>query len=124
MDMDEITQVGTVELLRLRIYPLDANTGRELLATQVVVEPGTYPVYRDGDAVFWLLSGRLLANGQRKIGDGLFMQGGGLDRGIGPTFVFPSPRYGPDELAEFLAEPLCIEGDPAQRLRFHLEGSA
>lgn len=108
--------VGTVEVLRRRVYPLDPATGDHPLSTSVVVEPDTFPVFRDVDAYYWMMTGRINAR-HRKIGDGLFVMGG-QDEGEGPTVTFPSPRFGPEQLAELLAEPTCTEGDPAQRLRF------
>jgi hypothetical protein len=114
--VSDIEIVGAVELLRQRVYPLDPNTGDHALSTEVVVEPGTFPVYRDADAYFWLMTGCL--NGRsRKIGDGLFVMGG-QDEGHGPSVTFPSPRFGPEQMREFMAEPTCTEGDPDQRLRF------
>jgi hypothetical protein len=117
-ETDTINQAGTVEVLQLRIYPLDAMTGDHTLSTEVVVEPGTFPLYRDGDAYFWMLTGRINTR-SRKIGDGMFIMGGS-DGGDGPEVTFPSRRYGPVQLAELMDEPTCTEGDPAQRLRFDL----
>jgi hypothetical protein len=91
--------------------------GGEAAATHVRVEPGVYPLYRYHDAVYWLMSGRVTGGGGfEKIGDGLFLMGGG-DEGDGPEVVFPSRRFGPEEWAEFRAEPACAEGDSEQRLR-------
>lgn len=110
-------QIGTVEVLRTRVYPLDPEMGREPLATTVVVEPGTYPVYRDFDAYYWMMTGRINARGSTKIGDGLFSMLN-RDEASGPEVTFPSRRYGPDEWTDFIAEPTCTEGHPEQRLRF------
>lgn len=117
-ETEQIVQAGTVEVLRVRIYPLDPATGDHALSTEVVVPPGVYPVYRDGDAYFWMLTGQINTR-SRKIGDGLLVMGGS-DGGDGPTVTFPSRRYGPVQLAEFMDDPMCTEGDEAQRLRFDL----
>lgn len=108
-------EIGTVEVLKARVYPLDPNN-HAATATTVVVEPGIYPLYRHHDAMYWMMSGQINRNGFDKVGDGLFAVSGG-DVGEGPEVRFPSPRFGPDQWAEFLAESTCIEGHPDQRLR-------
>jgi hypothetical protein len=108
---------GTVEILRLRIYPLDPQTADQPLATSVAVEPGVYPVYRKADAYCWVMTGRLNER-QEKIADGLFV----MHRGDNPSGVevqFPSRIRGAEEFAELLAHPTCQPG-PDQRLRFSL----
>jgi len=112
----EIEQIGTVEVLRTRIYALDPETAEHPLATQVVVQPGTYPLYRQFEAVWWMMTGKINGGGISKIGDGMFSMIRG-DFGSGPDVTFPSRRYGPEQWAEFIAEPICTDGDPGQRLR-------
>ena len=109
-------EVGTVEILRERVYPLDPNTGDSPVASTVVVAPGVYPLWRVADATYWMMSGHLNSGGFDKIGDGLFVMRAG-DGADGPQVTFPSRRFGPDEWAAFLADPSCVEGDPEQRLR-------
>lgn len=114
--IEEWQRVGTVEVLRLRIYPLDpANDS--VLRTTVAVEPGVYPVWRKGDVYRWMFTGRINDRNE-KISDGLFVMHGG-DNPLGPEVTFPSLTYGPDELAKLLAESICQPG-PAQRLRFRI----
>jgi hypothetical protein len=112
-------QVGTVEILVTRVYVLDAETAEHPLATSVVVGPGTYPLYRDFDAYYWVMTGRINARGSTKIGDGLFMLGQG-DAATGPEVMFPSTRFGLEQWTSFTAEPVCTEGAPAQRLRIRV----
>ncbi|MBF6393866.1 hypothetical protein IU443_28465 [Nocardia farcinica] len=113
-------QVGTVEILNERVYPLDANSDR---GSEVFVPPGTYPVYRDCDTFFWVMTGRINGRGCYKIGDGLYELNPG-DSARGPKVQFPSPTFGADAFAHFLAnDPICQEG-PTQRLRFHLAEEA
>jgi hypothetical protein len=111
--------VGAVEILRLRIYPLDSETADHDLSTSIVVEPGAYPLYRYMDAYFWMMTGRINRRGFTKIGDGLFGMSGS-DEPIGPLVTFPSQRFGPEQLADLMAEPSATEGHPDQRLRFRL----
>ena len=92
------------------------------MSTSVIVEPGEYPVYWDDGAVYWLMTGRLNSRGGQKIGDGMFVMGGG-DRPHGPDVTFPSRSYGPEQFADFLREEVCVEG-PAQRLRFEVNEKA
>jgi hypothetical protein len=113
----EWEQVGTVEILRLRNYPLDASSD-SVLATQALVEPGTYPVYRKCDAYCWLMTGRINER-TAKIGDGLFEMNAG-DKPTGLPVQFPSPVFGQQQFAEFLQKPACQPG-PEQRLSFTLQ---
>lgn len=120
--MSEWEQVGTVEVLVFRVYPIDpANTGYGTTRTEVGVEPGTYPVYRKFDAIRWMMTGRINER-HAKLGDGLYQMGGG-DKATGPGVTFSSPVFGMEEFQEFLAEDICKPG-PAQRLVFNMEVSA
>lgn len=118
-----VSEIGTVEVLRMRVYPLDPEMGHEALATTVVVEPGTYPLHRDFNAYYWMMTGHINARGFTKIGDGLFTMAK-WDEASGPEVTFPSRRYGPDQWAEFLAEDVCTEGHPQQRLRITIDEPA
>lgn len=111
----EWEQVGTVEILALRIYPLDPAGEPGPLRTMIAVEPGVYPVYRKFDAYLWLMRGRINER-VAKIGDGLFEVNAG-DEPTGVEVQFPSPVFGAEQFAEFLADPLCQPG-PDQRLVF------
>lgn len=116
--MAELRRVGTVEVLRLRVYPLDPES-RDDLRTTVLVQPGSYDVYSDGFTTFWMMTGQINRRGFERMGDGLFAAVTG-DAPSGVEVRFPSSRFGPDEWAAFLAEPTCTEGHPDQRLRFSL----
>lgn len=119
----ERRQVGTVRILAVRIYNLDPEARPDdPNASTVVVEPGEYPVYRRGDTTYWMLTGRLNTRGFERLGDGLF----GINAGDEPSddeVVFPSKRLGPNEFADLLTDPVCLDG-PAQRLVFNLDGAA
>ncbi len=108
--------IGTVEVLKARIYPLDPEMGDEQLATTVFVDVGVYPLYQHIDAYYWMMTGRINSRGFTKMGDGLFAMSDG-DAPAGPEVTFPSPRFGPEQWANFTAEPVCVEGHPDQRLR-------
>lgn len=120
MSGTEWEQVGTVEILRQRIYPIDPVTRTDTFGqrTEVVVEPGVFPVYRKADAYLWVMRG-VLNERNEKIGDGLFVMHGG-DNPVGLEVQFPSMTFGPEKFAEFLTEPICQDG-PEQRLRFSLD---
>lgn len=121
MSDNEWEQVGTVEVLRLRIYPLDPECLNTPLRTTVAVEAGTkHPVYRKADAYCWVMTGRLNER-QEKIGDGLFVMHPG-DNPSGLEVSFPSKTFGVEHFREFLREDMCQEG-PEQRLRFTLTGA-
>lgn len=96
-------QVGHIEINRQRIYPLDPDATNEDRTT-VVVEPGTYPLFQDGGAYFWVMTGRINARGVTRLGDGLFVVSPN-DEAAGPEVQFPSPRFGEQELADLLTDP-------------------
>jgi hypothetical protein len=114
---DKWKRVGTVEVLRQRVYAIDPNNG-DRGGTEVVVEPGPYPVYRKCDAYRWMMRGRVNERNE-KIGDGLFILHAG-DRPAGPKVKFPSRTFGAEQFAELLEEPVCQPG-PEQRLRFSID---
>lgn len=110
--------VGTVEILRQRIYNLDPEASGPNV-TEVVVEPGTFPLYSDGLSYYWSMTGRINARGFHRLGDGLFVLQMN-DEGSGAEVTFPSHTYGTDEWQALLDEPVCQEGNPEQRLRIRL----
>ena len=116
--MSEWEQIGTVEILRFRIYPIDWRADiNQPLTTTVAVEPGFYPVYRKYDAVCWVMTGRINER-QAKIGDGLYSLSNG-DEPTGVEVQFSSRVYGIEEFREFMSEGLCRPG-VGQRLSFEV----
>lgn len=113
-------RIGSVRVLATRVYTIDPEQDvTNALATTAIVEPGEYPVYRDGDTTYWMLTGHVNKRGFERLGDGLFAINAG-DEASEEEVRFPSKRFGPDEFADLLADPVCVEG-PAQRLVFTLE---
>lgn len=115
----EHEQVGTIEILRMRVYPLDAVAVEARNKTTVCVQPGTYPIFRDVEAYYWLMTGQVDNRGFHKLGDGLFSMVDG-DEPAGPEVTFPSMRFGPEQLADLLTEDGFTEGHPEQRCRVSL----
>lgn len=115
--------IGTIELLRLRVYGLDAECHCDAAST-VVVDPGEYPLYSDGLSTFWVMRGRLNRRGIWRLGDGMFsMQNADEPSDIEVTF--PSKRFGTDEWANLLTSPEFTDGHDGQRLRVRItEGAA
>lgn len=114
--------VGSVEILVDRVYPLDPECRCDGRAT-VYVPAGRYPLYRDFDAYYWVMSGAINARGLTKIGDGMFAASYG-DSPTGPEISVCSKRFGVEDFADFLAtDPACVEGS-GQRLRFTLDGES
>lgn len=111
-------KIGTVEILRARVYNLDAECHHDDGST-VVVEPGHYDLLSDGMTTCWLMRGKLNQRGIWRMGDGMFsMRASDVPSDI--EVVFPSKRWGTDEWTELLQGPEFAEG-PAQRLRIHLD---
>lgn len=115
----ERVQVGTVEITRLRIYPLDPMAHDDGLRTDVIVQPGEYPVFCLGGMTwYWQMTGTL--NGRDvRLGDGLGILRDG-DVATPDEVVFYSPRFGPNEWADMLSE----AESPGSALRFHVETNA
>jgi hypothetical protein len=121
--MSEFKEIGVVEILATRIYPLDPQNS-SLIRTEVSVEPGTYRVFSDGFSHFWLMHGHLTLNSIR-LGDGMFTFTPRADMTVDIEVQFTSLIYGPDEWTNFLKnEPVAIEGHPDQRLRFSFHADA
>jgi hypothetical protein len=108
-------QVGTVEVLRHRIYPLDAGA-RDDLRTTVCVAAGSYPVLSDGISFVMMFTGLVNGNSIRR-GDGLFFISGSDTPLPGLEVTFPGPVKGPDEWADLTSDPVCLDDHPDQRLR-------
>ncbi len=108
-------EVGAVEILADRIYPLDPLGSDLGPSTEVVVPPGTYPVYRNGDSYCWLMRGQINARSE-VLGQGLMVVGG-IDMANGLEVQFPSRTYRGQEFDELRAAPESQPG-PQQRLRF------
>lgn len=112
-------QIGTVEILAPRSYPLDPEHPRAREGTWMLVEPGKYPLYREGITYYWVMTGRRNQLGVSRSGDGIFVVARN-DAPAGPELTFASRRRGPDEWAELLADDTSVEGSPGQRLRITL----
>ena len=107
-------EVGTVEVLIARTYPLDPEATEG--GTDVIVFPGTFPLFSDGLTRFWMMRGELSDGLVRRRGDGMFtMTPADVPTGI--EVVFPSRRFGPDEWDDLTSHDVCREGAPGQRLR-------
>ena len=109
-------QIGTVEITRPRVYPIDPLARGEITRTEVVVQPGEYPVFcRRGMTYYWQMTGTINGRSER-LGDGMFTFGGG-DRDTPDEVVFYSPRFGEDEWADMLRDAQL----PGSALNFHLD---
>jgi len=112
------TQIGTIEILQPRVYPLDAESS-DPSPTEVIVQPGSYELYRDGDVTYWLMRGQINQRGLWREGDGMFVATAS-DKPSAIEVVFPSRRFGPGEWAKLIAGVEFAEGSAKQRLRLSL----
>jgi hypothetical protein len=120
MPNPEFKHVGTVEMLKDRIYKIDPYAD-DTLATTVIVEAGSiHPLMFDGYSYLWTMRGVL--NGQfLRRGDGLFIATKHANAMLTNIHVeFPSRLYGPDDWKELVEHCTAIEGHPEQRLRITL----
>lgn len=112
-------QLGTVEVLKTRIYNLDPECHCPT-STSVVVGPGTYPVYSDGLTTLWVMSGAINQRDVQRMGDGMFAINQGGDSPSEIRVTFPSRSLGPDEWADLIASPLFRDGHAEQRMHLTL----
>jgi len=112
-------QVGTVEVLRWRIY--QAPDGGD-----VAVGPGTYPILLEEDGtVRWLMRGRPSRRHSgtlEPLGDGMFLGRPAYDEPRGGEIDVPGKPFTRAEFRDFLTiDPVVRDGDPQQRLRVRME---
>lgn len=111
-------QIGTVQILWARAYPLDSQASNP--AMSALVEPGVYPVYEFKGSYFWLLEGKLNEGQVFSRGAGMFtLMGGDVFTEI--PVKFPSRFFGEEDFKALMThDPIAQEGHPSQRLRFNL----
>jgi len=115
-----LTQIGTVEIRRLRVYPLPGGELSDKDTAQV--EPGHYPLMRQDDgSVFWVMTARknnhvVETQNLAHISPGMFSLGQ-QDRAVGKPFQLCSKVFDAEEFAEYAVECAMDEDGP---LRFTL----
>jgi hypothetical protein len=112
--------IGTVEILRHRVYTTDSG--------DLSVSPGVYPIHRSEFGIYsFMLRGRLskwVAPEMETLEPGMFMIRPGGDKPRGSELPCPYGHWTPKAFAELLADPVATEGHPDQRLRFRLEAAS
>lgn len=118
--MSEFKQIGTFEVMRPRVYALDPEVPASTVGgSEVLVQPGVYPLFCDGLSYLWVMEGTLNLGGVRRRGDGLiFATRGDVDSGIGVKF--PSRIMGEDEFRVLCEHPDGTAG-PEQRYQVTLD---
>ena len=115
-----LTQIGTVEIRRLRVYPLPGGELSDENTAQV--QPGHYPLMRQGDgSVFWVMEARkntheVESESLAHIGPGMFSLSHN-DRASGEPFLMISKVLPAEEFALYAVE---CDMDPDTPLRFTL----
>lgn len=113
-----LTQIGTVEIRRLRVYPLPGGSLSDKDGAQV--EPGHYPLMRQDDGgVFWVMQARkniheVETESLAHISTGMFALHQN-DRATGKPFLLASKVFSAKEFPEFAAEE---NANPDSALRF------
>lgn len=115
VDILKPRKVGTVEILVLRIYPIDPRNFNED-RTEVIVQPGMFDLYRQADVFFWVMCGEINIRGFQPLGHGISTANPN-DEGNGIVVEFPSAYFSDVDFRDCLAHPEFIEGNPAQRVR-------
>ena len=113
-------QIGSVEIKRLRVYPVDWRDPEG--SADVAVEPGIFPVMRSGDRIWWPMRGRLshhVPGSFECLGPGLFASNSPYDDLSEESVSFTSREFTPAQFADLLTEPHCQDG-PEQRLAIKL----
>lgn len=112
-----LTQIGTVEITRLRVYPLPGGELSDKDTAQV--EPGHYPLMRQADgSVFWVMTARrnnheVESKSLAHINPGMFALTQN-DRAVGEPFLMISKVIDAEEFALYVAES-AAESDPSVR---------
>ena len=111
-------QIGTVEILRDRIY---SNRRSE----EVAVKPGLYPVYRKGERVYFEASGRKSVRVEASFTRVPDMQSVFV---LQPAHDQPTPKrtrirksFKIEDFVDLLGHPVATEGHDEQRLRFSIQ---
>lgn len=100
-----------------RTYCLDPNQDvSDPTVTTVTVPHGSHSLLSDGFSYLWLMTGNINEGLVSRMGDGLSSITPG-DLPTGPQVTFPSHTFGPDEWAELVANEMCDDASPNQRLR-------
>lgn len=110
-------QVGTVEILDKRVYPMDSTTPDP--STSAIVLQGVYPLYELGEAKFWVMEGVLNLGGLQTVGDGLMIRTP-HDEISDIAVRFPTRALGPREWKALVDDPVAQEGHKDQRLRIRM----
>jgi len=120
MSEPDFRHIGSVEVLRDRLYSIDPYN-KDQLATEVFVEAGHYPLYFNGYSHLWVMIGKL--NGQfLRRGDGLMLASKWANAiPLNITVQFPSKLFGPDDWRDLMEHESTLEGHPDQRLRITIE---
>jgi hypothetical protein len=108
------TRIGTVEILRDRIY---SNRREE----EVAVKPGFYPIYQEGERVYFEASGRKSVRVETTFTRILEMESAFV---LQPAHDQPTPkrtRIRKSFTIEGLDDPVATEGHEEQRLRFSIQ---
>lgn len=127
-------QIGTVELLRARCYPRDWD---DPSAGEVVVEPGTYPLFREHDVIgdddvqdayWWVMPANVNDGGGVDISPmwrdehgATFSMQRKPDKIGEPVGEFRSKVFTLPEFAELRGHETATEGHPEQRLRITVD---
>jgi len=114
------TRIGTVEILCDRIY---SNRREE----EVAVKPGSYPVYREGERVYFEASGRKSVRIEACFTRIPEMESAFL---MQPAHDQPTPKrtrirksFTIEGFMSLLDDPVATEGHEEQRLRFSIQES-
>jgi hypothetical protein len=115
-----LTQIGTVEITRIRVYPLPGGELSDKDTAQV--EPGHYPLMRQADgSVFWVMTARrnnheVESESLAHISPGMFSLSHN-DRASGEPFLMISKVIDAEEFAVYVDE---AAADPSPSVRFTL----
>ena len=117
-----MTRIGTIEITRLRIYPITPGNNN-INRPEIVVQPGRYPLYREGDEIYWVMTG------ERNINppvipvsvNNLFFVALGQDAGDGNIITAESDRFSLTAFKDLLYDPVCRPGHPNHRLNVTID---
>lgn len=117
-----MTEIGSVEILVDRIYPIN-SADRSIGRPTVVVFAGTYPLHFEDGYYFWRMTGVRNKGGVQVISKGLFTISAG-DVVSDETIEVDSHKFTPTEFVDFMAnDPVCKKDHVEHRLNFNLRAN-
>lgn len=120
--MESVAKIGTIEITRLRVYPITPGDN-SVCRPEIVVQPGRYPLYREDDEIYWVMTGERNTNPLviPASVNNLFFVTSGPDAGDGDFITAESDRFSLAAFRDLLYDPVCRPGHQNHRLNITID---